>query len=355
MTGFPEGPLRSAVEAAVRNGTAPGVALALGVGARTVGRLSVGAAELRPRARPLGDGTLFDLASLTKVMATAPAVLALRDHGRLSLEDPVGRYLPAFTGPGRDGIRIRHLLTHTGGLRASRRFYLSWTTGAELRAAVAAEPLVGAPGRQVVYSDLGFLLLGEVVEKVTGAPLDEACAALLYEPLGLARTGYRPGDRFPGVPLAATTEPGAEPVPGAPHDRNARLAGGVAGHAGLFSSVDDLARYAAWWSGGEDGPIRPVTRTEAMRCATPGSNARRGHGWATRGDDADFLDGAWSPAAVVHTGFTGTSIAVDPDRGWWVVLLTNAVHLGRDREEVGRFRAEVHRLAAALLTAAGPR
>jgi CubicO group peptidase (beta-lactamase class C family) len=353
MTESPDGGLRSVLETAVGERIVPGAALAFGIRDRFLGRFVVGAAELGPPGpRPLTPDTLFDLASLTKVMATAPAVLALHEQRSLSLDDPLGRYVPAFAGPGRDAIRLRHLLTHTAGLRGSRRFHLSCSTRGELLTAVVREPLVAAPDRQVVYSDLGFLLLEEVVAAVTGLPFDRACDALLYRPLGLAHTAFRPGDRLPGTPRAATTEPDAEPAAGAPHDRNARLAGGVAGHAGLFSTVDDVARYAAWWAGEDRGPLSPATRAEAMRCHTPALDGRRGHGWVARGDTADFLDGSWSGTAVTHTGFTGTSIAVDPERGWWLCLLTNAVHLGRDRPEVAVLRALVHRRAALTLAAA---
>jgi CubicO group peptidase (beta-lactamase class C family) len=353
MTEFPGERLRTVLQTAVRTRTVPGVALAFGVREEVVGRLVLGAAELPPDGDvPLTEGTLFDLASLTKVMATAPAVLALHDAGSVSLDDPLIHHVPDFRGAGREAVRLRHLLTHTAGLLGSRRFYLSCGTPAELRTAVVTEPLVGHPGRQVGYSDLGFLLLGWVVEAVTGLPLDEACAGLLYEPLGLAHTTYRPAVGLPGVPLAATTEPGAAPAPGAPHDRNARVAGGIAGHAGLFSDVGDVARYAAWWAGTERGPLSPATRAEAMLCSTPELNGRRGHGWVTRGDPADFLDGAWSGAAVTHTGFTGTSLTIDPERGWWLCLLTSAVHLGRERPEVNALRARVHRMAAQVLVAA---
>jgi CubicO group peptidase (beta-lactamase class C family) len=272
--------------------------------------------------------------------------------------------VPGFRGNGRDDVRLRHLLTHTSGLPASRRFYLSCSDPAEMRQALLGESLVAAPGSQVLYSDLGFLLLGDVVEAVSGLRLDQACVALLYEPLGMAATRFRPMDRpeLSGAPVVMTTEPGSEAAAGLPHDRNARLAGGVAGHAGLFSTVHDVGRYAAWWSGREEGPVSVATRAAAMRCATPGLQCatpgprrRRGWGWVTRGDADDFLGEQWSSSAVTHTGFTGTSIAVDPDRGWWVCLLTNAIHLGRDRPQVGALRSAIHRLAVPLLESAGRR
>jgi CubicO group peptidase (beta-lactamase class C family) len=346
------------LDTAVGRGAVPGVALTVGIRGRELARVVCGFAELVPgTSRLLAPDTLFDLASLTKVMATAPAILALLDRGSLSLDDPLGRYVPGFRGEGRDDVRLRHLLTHTSGLPASRRFYLSCSDPAEMRYALLGEPLVTAPGSRVLYSDLGFLLLGDVVEAVTGLPLDRACVALLYEPLGMASTRFRPLEQpeTSGAPVAMTTEPGGEAATGLPHDRNAQLAGGVAGHAGLFSTVHDVGRYAAWWSGREQGPVSVATRAAAMRCSTPGLQGRRGWGWVTRGDADDFLGEQWSSSAVTHTGFTGTSIAVDPARGWWVCLLTNAIHLGRNGPRVGALRSAIHRLAVPVLEGAGHR
>jgi CubicO group peptidase (beta-lactamase class C family) len=337
--------LHQALETAVRERVVPGAALALGVRDRTLVRVVTGAAERGPDGeRPLTTGTLFDLASLTKVMATTPAVLALVDQGRLALDDPVARYVP---GVDADGVTVRHLLTHTGGLSASRRYYLAHPTAAGMRRAVLAERPESAPGSRVVYSDLGFLLLGEVVEAVTGERLDVACAELVFRPLGLARTRFRPSPD--DYLLADTTEPGAPPTRGRAHDRNAVRYGGVAGHAGLFAPLDDVARYAAWWAGHDEGPVSSATRAEALRCQTRGLGGSRGWGWGTRSAGDDFLPEGWSECAAMHTGFTGTSIAVDPSRGWWVCLLTNAIHLGRDRTKVGDLRTAVHRLAVPVL------
>lgn len=329
----------------------PGAALAAGIGARTLIRTTCGTTTADGAGPAVEPGTVFDLASLTKVMATTPAVLALADAGELTLSDPVGRFVPGFRDGVRAGITVRHLLAHTGGLLASRRYYRSCSTRGELLAAVIAEPLVTAPGERVVYSDLGFLLLGQVVEAAAGAPLDAACSALVHAPLGLTRTGYRPlaHPGLAGAPVAVTTEPGAEPAVGRPHDRNAQACGDVAGHAGLFSVLDDVAAYAAWWAADAGGPVVPATRAEAMRCATEGRGGRRGLGWQLAGDDENFLDASWPGSTVLHTGFTGTSIAVDAVSGWWACLLTNAVHLGRDRPEVGALRTRVHRLVAAAL------
>jgi serine-type D-Ala-D-Ala carboxypeptidase len=329
---------------AVATGVVPAAALAAGIGERTLVRI----------VRGTDAGTVFDLASLTKVMATMPAVLALADAGRLSLADPLGRYVPGFSGGVRGAITLQQLLTHTAGLLDSRRYYRRHTTCADVLAAVTAEPLVAAPGERVGYSDLGFLLLGRVVEVVTGTGLDRAVRELVHGPLGLSRTAYRPLDcpALAGGPFAVTTEPGAAPAVGRPHDRNAQACGDVAGHAGLFSVLDDVAAYAAWWAGAADGPVSPATREAALRCATEGLGGRRGLGWLLQGDAAagDVLTSDWPATTALHTGFTGTSIAVDAGSGWWACLLTNAVHLGRGRPEVAALRTRVHELLAAELT-----
>lgn len=354
----PDHPLRTLLSTAVADGSTavadgvvPGAALAVGVRDRCLLRVDVGGTDTAPQwCRPLASDTLFDLASLTKVLATMPAVLALADAGELSLDDPLTRHLPAFSGDGREEVTIGHLLTHTSGLPASRRYYRFCASADDMLRAVLAEPLEALPGTRVAYSDLGFLLLGELIRARTGQTLPEACAELVHRPLGMTGTGYPP---LPDRPVAATTEPGAVPAPGQPHDRNARLYGGAAGHAGLFAPLTDVARFAAWWVSDDDGPVSRHTRVEAARCRTEGLGGSRGWGWMTRGDGHDFLPENWPATAAMHTGFTGTSVALDPVRGWWVCLLTNAIHLGRDRPEVGELRTEIHRLAVPLLASAG--
>jgi len=351
MPESPDQPLRTALAAAVTGGVVPGAALAVGVGDRCMLRLDLGVTDTTPdRSWPVGSDTLFDLASLTKVLATAPAVLALADAGELSLDDPLTSHLPAFSGDGREAVTIRHVLAHVSGLPASRRYYRFCTTADEMLRAVLAEPLEAVPGSRVVYSDLGFILLGEVIRTRTGRPLAEACAELVHRPLGMLSTRFGVP---PDLPVASTTEPAGVRATGLPHDRNARLYGGAAGHAGLFARLTDVARFAAWWVSEDDGPVTRATRREAVRCQTKGLGGSRGWGWMTRGDSHDFLTANWPATAAMHTGFTGTSIALDPVRGWWVCLLTHAVHLGRDRPEVGELRTEIHRLAVPVLAAAG--
>ena len=306
-------------------------------------------------------GTVFDLASLTKVVATTTLVLALAGRGTLGLDDPVTDYLPGFTacrrkpqgreGPdGPDGpVTIRHLLTHTSGLPATVEFYRWCSSREELLSALFRTPLKVRPGAQVIYSDLGFITLGEVARVAAGTPLGTCVRRLVTDPLGMGSTGYAPL----AVPLTrvAATERGDDGRPwiGTVHDENARASGGVSGHAGLFSTLADLVRFAQWWVSGDDRVVPAGLRQTAAACQTPGMEGRRGLGWVRIGDRLDILGPAWPPTAVSHTGFTGTSLALDPVSGAWVVLLTNAVHVGRDNRAIKALRRDMHETVAKTL------
>ena len=342
------------VAAAVRDGGVPGAVAAVGRGQVTLSRWVAGWADTTPAtARPMSAGTLFDLASLTKVVATTTTVLALAGGGQLGLDDPAARYLPGFTAL-RDGpVTIRHLLTHTSGLPDTRKFYQWCSSRPELLRDLFATPLEAPPGTRVVYSDLGFLALGEIVAAVAGKPLDAAVRELVTAPLGMASTGYAPlaGPSGAASGRFAATERRADGTPwnGTVHDENARLMGGVAGHAGLFSVAADLAAFCAWWAGDADVPVPVTLRREAESAQTRGLGGSRGLGWVRGGDRYDILGGSWPASAVSHTGFTGTSVALDSPSGVWAVLLTNSVHFSRDATAVKALRRDFHAAVAAVL------
>jgi serine-type D-Ala-D-Ala carboxypeptidase len=322
------------IDDAVASGKLPGAVLATRGGMHAAGRVSTGGA-------PVTADTVFDLASLTKVVATLPCVLHLVELGEIDLDDPVTRYLPAFDH-GRTRVTLRHLLAHTSGLPDSRPFYRTGSTPAQRWRAVTTAPLTAEPDAAMVYSDIGFLLLGLVVEAVTGAGLDDVAATTVFEPLGMASTRYRPPESW--WSRCAATEPDGTGVPkiGIVHDENAEALGGVAGHAGLFGTAPDIARYIAVWIDPAADLIRPDLRAEALRCQTARLGARRGLGWTLRGDRWDHMGSAWPRTGAGHTGFTGTSVGFDPPSGEWAVLLTNGVHLGRDARTVIALRRAVH-------------
>ncbi|MCD0481037.1 beta-lactamase family protein [Streptacidiphilus sp. ASG 303] len=343
------------VEAAVSSGRLPGAVLAVGSGAdgepvvRAFGRTAV-----HGPSAPVTPDTVYDLASLTKVTATLPAVLRLVDEGAVGLDDPVRRHLPGFTGPGKDRVTVRHLLAHSSGLPPHRPLHELPGAPADRLAAALAEPLATAPGTAVAYSDLGFLALGEVVRTAAGAPLDRAVAELVLDPLGMDSTRYLPP--APWLPRTAATEPGADGVPkaGVVHDENAESLGGVCGHAGLFGTAPDLARYLRRCWLDPDGPVLSrAVRAEALRCQTAGLDGRRGLGWTLRGDRWDHMAAHWPATGAGHTGFTGTALALDPVSGLWAVLLTNAVHLGREASTVVALRRAVSDALAGAALAEG--
>ncbi|MGD0239091.1 MAG: serine hydrolase domain-containing protein [Streptosporangiaceae bacterium] len=344
---MPEGldQIGTLLAAAVGAGGIPGAVAVAGQGPVTLGQWVAGQADTRP-GRPMRADTVFDLASLTKVVATATVTLALAGRGELGLGDPVADYLPGFAACRDAGVTVAHLLTHTSGLPGSRRFYRCCGSAADLLRELRLTPLEAPPGSRIRYSDPGFITLGEVVAAAAGEPLEVAVRRLVTGPLGLTSVDFI--TNVPAHRLAATETRGdgtawvGTVLPGTVHDENARLMGGVAGHAGLFATAQDLARFAAWWVSDDDTAVPADLRRAAAACQAQGPGGRRGYGWTCTGDGYDILGGHWPPTAVSHTGFTGTSLALDAPSGRWLVLLTNAVHFGRDATAVQALRRAVH-------------
>jgi CubicO group peptidase (beta-lactamase class C family) len=328
------------LHAAVESGGIPGAVAVAGQGPDTLGQWTAGQADAL-QGRPMHPDTVFDLASLTKVVATATVTLALAGRGELGLADPVADYLPGFAACRDAGVTVAHLLTHTSGLPGSRQFYRWCGSRDALLRDLAQTAPEAPPGTRVRYSDPGFITLGEVAAAAAGEPLDQAVRRLLTGPLGLASVTFVPNgvaDRF----AATETRGDGTAWTGVVHDENARLMGGVAGHAGLFATAPDLARFAAWWVSEDDAVVPARLRRDATASRTEGGGGRRGYGWTCAGDAFDILGGHWPPTAVSHTGFTGTSLALDPATGRWLVLLTNAVHFGRDATALVALRRAVH-------------
>nr|BCX00601.1 MAG: beta-N-acetylhexosaminidase [Bacteroidota bacterium] len=300
--------------------------------------------------------TLFDLASLTKVVATTSALMKLYEEGRLGLDDPVSRYLPEFDRKGKGRVTIRQLLLHTGGLRAFRPFYqdsLFRQLPPEEQAAfvwrfILEDSLQYEPGTRTVYSDFGFIVLGKLIERITGKRLDEYVTETFFRPLGLRRTVFRPLEHgFQPEEIAPTEEDRYwrhRLVHGTVHDETADALGGVAGHAGLFSTARDLAVFAQMllnggWYGGQS-LLRPETIRLFTRRASPSST--RALGWDTRNAEGYSSAGTrMSERAFGHTGFTGTSLWIDPDRNLAVILLTNRVYPTRENPRIAQVRAAV--------------
>ena len=302
--------------------------------------------------RVTADRSIYDLASLTKVVGTTTAAMLLYDAGRLDLEAPVSTYLPAFSGGWKDSVTVRHLLTHRSGLPAGRDLWRIARTPDEARAAVLATNLECRPGQCYIYSDLGADILGFVIEAIAGETLDVYLHDKVFEPLGMNDTFYRPADSL--TYRIAPTEiapPRGYPLQGQVHDENAYALGGVAGHAGLFSTAADLSIFAQMMlNGGEYNGVRVLSDT-VVSLFTRRTAGTRALGWDTAegtGGAGKFLDSH----AYGHTGYTGTSIWIDPERQMFVLLLTNRVHAARARRPakvISDVRADLADAAAAAV------
>jgi CubicO group peptidase (beta-lactamase class C family) len=330
----------ASLEAQVEREGFPGAALAVGRGAELA--LEAGVGRIRwdgDRVSP--DSSLYDIASLTKVVGTTTAAMLLVEDGRLELDAPVSRYLPAFSGGRKDEVTIRHLLTHTSGLPAGAG---TWGTREEARARLIATPLKWAPGERVEYSDVGFVVLYAALEHAADRPLPELLRDRVFGPLGMESTTFRPGlDCRSCAPTAWT---GTAEIVGRVHDPiAAKLGGENAGNAGLFTTARDLGRFAAMLaSGGELGGVHVLEEATVKQFTTrqPGAGTRA-LGWDTRDERGVGAAGlAMSAGAFGHTGFTGTSLWVDPERKTWTVLLTNRTYAPRASVAIQKVRRTVH-------------
>lgn len=281
--------------------------------------------------RAMEMSTIFDVASLTKVMATTPCVMRLVEEGQVLLEAPVGRYVTAFQGEGRERITVRQLLTHTSGLKAGLSREEAWSGYEEgIRLACATVPL-DKPDAVFRYSDINFLLLGEVVRQVTGKGLDVFAKETFFEPLGMVDTGFRPGADLRERIAATERDEAGVMLRGVVHDPTARRMGGVAGHAGLFSTVGDVARYAWCVIGGGECDGRRVLKPETVALMTgvaspAGMVEKRALGWDVDTKYSRPRGGFPVGKSFGHTGFTGCCVWMEPEAGAFYVFLSNRLH-----------------------------
>ena len=319
------------VQRGIDAGGYPGAAVVVGRKGYSVLSRGFGALDWSGRARVSSRESLYDLASLTKVVATTTAIMVLFDAGKVDLDAPVSRYLPDFSGGRRDQVTVRHLLTHRAGLPAGRELWRIAKTPAAARAAVLASPIQCTPGSCYEYSDLGADLLGFVAEAASGQSLDAFLERSVFTKLGMTDTYFRP-DAMSSVRTAPTeiAPPRGYPLRGEVHDENAYALGGVAGHAGLFSTAEDLSVFAQMLlDGGVYNGVR-VVADSAVALFTKRAAGHRALGWDTC-DGGAGCGQYMSERAFGHTGFTGTSLWIDPDRQMFVILLTNRVHAARAR------------------------
>ena len=303
---------------------------------KAFGRLSYDAG-----AAPVDAGTVFDAASLTKIVSTAPSVLLLAEAGKLDLDAPLVRYFPECGGDGKDGITVRHLLTHSSGLPAGLPAKPAWEGQAAAHELACAKAVTDAPGTAFRYSDINYILLGQLVQRVSGMPLNEFAQQHMFTPLKMTETGYLPLKRFPASRIAPThVSPQAKDdkaaqhgavLQGVVHDPTSRRMGGVAGSAGVFTTVRDLARFARMLlAGGELDGVRILGRDSVRLMTTVQSPAavaqRRGMGMDIDSPFARPRGALFPVGSYGHTGFTGCILWIDPYSRTFYVFLSNRVY-----------------------------
>jgi CubicO group peptidase (beta-lactamase class C family) len=324
----------AAVAEAIVRKDAPGAVVLVGRKGRVVFRRAYGQRAVVPGPEPMTADTVFDLASLTKVVATATSVMTLVEAGKVRLADPVARHLPDFAagGGGRAAVTVEQLLTHRAGLVPDDPMDLYTETPAEIFARKYRQPLAHEPGARFVYSDVGFEVLGELVRVVTGETLDRYAARTVFAPLRMADTEFRPQQdgvgrgRIPLERIAPSETRNGAMVRGTVHDPRAFALGGVAGHAGLFGTADDLARYAAAILSGGGRVLSPAGVASMTTPRVHGDRDLRALGWDVDTSYSSSRGDLFPVGSFGHTGWTGTSLWIDPVTGVYVVLLSSRVH-----------------------------
>ena len=342
------------IERGIKAGGYPGASVVVGRKGATVWEKGFGRLGWTSESgNVVAERTIYDLASLTKVIGTTTAVMILFDEGKIHLDDQVARYIPEFTGGGKENVTLRMLLEHRSGLPAGRDLWRIAHTPEEARASVISTPLVAAPGQYYEYSDLGADMLGFTVEAVTGEKLDAFLDRRVFAPLGMTDTHFRPDASLRGrIAPTELTPPRGYPLRGEVHDENAYALGGVAGHAGLFSTVSDLSIFAQMMLNGGSYNGTRIVADSTVQLFTRRAAGTRALGWDTCA--GSFGCGKYMGAeAYGHTGYTGTSLWIDPDRSMFVILLTNRVHAARARRPakvISDVRADLADAAALAVT-----
>ena len=355
-------PVKLFIEKAVASGAFPGAAW--GVARSGVVRAlgAAGGFTYDPASPRVNPGTVYDLASLTKVLATTAMAMLLHQRGRLDLDAPAGDLLPGFViagerGSGRHRVTLRLLLAHASGLPGYAPLFLDHSDAPGLLRACLQMPLTAAPGTRAEYSDIGFILLGKALEVVAGESLDRFCAREVFAPLGMLHIGFNPplSSRAAIPPTERDELFRCRIIQGEVHDENCFVLGGCAGHAGLFSPVIDVLRFAD----GMLAPLRPGARpsclfaAETVRLFTARSNlppgSSRALGWDTPSGTPSSSGTTFSPHSAGHLGYTGTSLWIDMERDLSVVLLTNRTWPTRENRQIQEVRPAFHDLISRLL------
>ena len=336
------------VDQAIRDTAFPGAVLLIAKDGIIIHEKAYGSYDYGPYSKRVDVNTIFDLASVTKVISTTSAIMRLVGEGRIKLEDPVVKYFPKFGQNGKDHITIYNLMVHNSGLPAWRRFYDFCKTPQCVLDSIFATPLIYKSGDSTIYSDLGLITIGKVIEKVTRKSLDRYVDSVFFKPLGMTNTMYNPREQLWSRVMPTEVDmfwrKTGVAVRGTVHDENALVLGGVSGHAGLFSTASDLAVMLQMeLQGGTYGGARYVKEDVLRRFTTRQSEkSSRGIGWDTKMSAQGWSGTLLSTKTWLHTGFTGTSVVTDPTRNLIVVFLTNRVYPTRANQKITEVRPRLH-------------
>ncbi len=342
-------PIADIVEKAIHDGKTPGAVVLVGNQGRVVYRRAFGYRALEPKKIPMTEDTIFDLASLTKAVATTTAVMQLAEQGRLDIEAPVVRYWPAFGTNGKGKITVRQLLSHYSGLRPDLSLTPRWSGHKDAMAKIIAERPVLPPGTGFIYSDINFEVLGELVHMISDRPLDNYCAEHIFRLLRMKDTGFTPPFSLLNR-IAPTRYHLRKPLCGEAHDPWCRNMGGVAGHAGLFSTADDLSIFAQMLLNGGSYHGTKILTSETVDMMTapqspPGKKDLRGFGWALEAPFVSNREELLPAGAYGHLGYTGTAIWIDPITDTYIIVLTNRVYPD-GKGDVRELRARIKKVVA---------
>jgi uncharacterized protein YbbC (DUF1343 family) len=344
------GRVDSIIEQAITDANIPGAVLVVGHDGAVVYRKAYGNRALEPKPEAMTLDTVFDLASLTKVIATTTAMMQLVEQGKVRMNDPVAKYLPEFAQNGKEDITVRQLMTHYSGLAPDLDLTTPWEGKNTAYELAFVEPPETTPGSGFVYSDINFITLGALVERVSGETLDEYATKHIFAPLKMTRTRFVPPVSWRAKIAPTQYDENEHMLRGEVHDPTARRMGGVAGHAGLFSTGDDLAKFARALLDGGGGILSAVT-VEKMTSPEqpPQAPVLRGFGWDIDSPFSSNRGDLLPVGSFGHTGFTGTSVWIDPTTQTYIILLTNAVHPRGKGNAIGLRTKVATEVAAALL------
>ncbi len=340
----------SIINEAIRDSAFPGAVLLVTQNGKVLHQKALGYYTYDPSSGPITLNTMWDMASCTKVTATTTAAMMCYDKGLFKLDDKVAKYLPEFGKNGKENVTIRNLLVHDSGLRPDILSYRIFDTVANkvqgVMDVIYNDTLVYPTGTKMVYSDLNFILMGKIIEKVTGLPLDKFCEKNIFKPLGMTSTMFNPPPTL--IDRIAPTEIDDywrhRLIRGTVHDETSQLLGGVAGHAGLFSTAGDLAKLLQMLlqKGKYNGKRYIKSSTVEMFIKKQSDLSTRALGWDTKSPERSSAGHLFSDNSYGHTGFTGTSLWTDPERKLFVVFLTNRVYPTRKNLKIMKVRPEVH-------------